>query len=101
MRAKLHTLAPCLVLLPIALGCSSSARSGAGEWTGSIDTLPSGRVVVTNTDERYLGEERLPFRIARPYPVIRGSTMWAVTTDSLEVPFVVRARVIKPPNTTM
>ncbi|MGD8868822.1 MAG: hypothetical protein PVI01_14435, partial [Gemmatimonadales bacterium] len=45
---------------------------------------------------RYLGEMRLPFSIRRPYPVIRGSTMWAVTTDTLDVPFVVRARIIKP-----
>jgi hypothetical protein len=56
---------------------------------------------VFDPDGRYLGEVRLPFRIARPYPVIRDSTMWAVTTDALEVPFVVRARIIKPTDTPM
>jgi len=56
----------------------------------------AGKVLdVFDPDGRYLGEVRLPFRIRPPYPVIRGSTMWAVTTDTLEVPFVVRARIIE------
>jgi len=51
---------------------------------------------VFDPDGRYLGEVRLAFRISRPYPVIRGSTMLAVTTDTLDVPYVVRARIVKP-----
>ena len=51
---------------------------------------------VFDRDGRYLGEVRLPFRLSRPYPVIRGSTIWAVVVDEFEVQFVVRARIVKP-----
>lgn len=44
---------------------------------------------------RYLGEVRLPFRLAGDYPIVRGSTMWAVTTDDFDVPYVVRASIVK------
>ena len=55
---------------------------------------------VFDLDGRYLGQVRSPFSIRRPYPIIRGSIMWAVTTDTLGVPFVVRAHIIKPSATT-
>lgn len=51
---------------------------------------------VFDAEGRYLGEIRLPFRIRRPYPIVRGSTMWAVTTDELDVPYIVRARIVRP-----
>jgi hypothetical protein len=44
---------------------------------------------------RYLGEVRLPFRLAGDEPIIRGSTMWAVTADDFDVPYVVRASIVK------
>lgn len=44
---------------------------------------------------RYLGEVRLPFRMSQENPIVRGTTMWAVTSDELDVPYVVRARIIK------
>ena len=45
---------------------------------------------------RYLGGVRLPFRLSLENPIVRGSTMWAVTTDEFDVPYVVRARIVKP-----
>ncbi|NIN51107.1 MAG: 6-bladed beta-propeller [Gemmatimonadales bacterium] len=53
-------------------------------------------VDVFDPSGRYLGTVRLPFRFSRPYPVIRNDTMYAVTTDLLDVPYVVRARIEKP-----
>lgn len=34
----------------ILLGCGDGDPSGRGEWAGTIDTLPSGRIVVRNPD---------------------------------------------------
>jgi sugar lactone lactonase YvrE len=46
---------------------------------------------------RYLGRVRLPFQLSGyPTPVIRGEVLVGVTRDELEVPFVVRARIVKP-----
>jgi hypothetical protein len=44
---------------------------------------------------RYLGEVRLPFRLSNERPVVRGADFWAVTTDELDVPYVVRGRIVK------
>jgi len=44
---------------------------------------------------RYLGEVRLPFRLSNERPVVRGADFWAVTTDEFDVPYVVRARIVK------
>jgi hypothetical protein len=45
---------------------------------------------------RFLGEVSFPFRLSgQPYPVFRDGFMYAVTTDELEVPYVVRARLEK------
>lgn len=52
---------------------------------------------VFDPDGRYLGEVALPFQLrTNPVPVIRRGTMYAVTSDELDVPFVVRARIVKP-----
>jgi hypothetical protein len=46
---------------------------------------------------RYLGPLRLPFALSGyPSPVIRGDVLVGVTRDELEVPYVVRARIVKP-----
>lgn len=51
---------------------------------------------VFDPEGRFLGTVTLPFRPASsPAPLIRGSTLWAVTLDELEVPYVVRARLVK------
>jgi hypothetical protein len=54
---------------------------------------------IFDPEGRYLGRVRLPFMLSFPPPVIRGDMMVAVTRDELEVPFVVRARIVKPAET--
>jgi hypothetical protein len=52
---------------------------------------------VFDPEGRYLGRVRLPFPVRRWTPIIiRGDRFVAVTEDDLEVPFVVRARIVKP-----
>ncbi|MGD2134612.1 MAG: hypothetical protein PVF27_00555, partial [Gemmatimonadales bacterium] len=52
---------------------------------------------VFDREGRFLGTVTLPFAITRsPAPRVRDDTMWAVTEDNLEVPYVVRARIEKP-----
>lgn len=54
------------------------------------------RVVdIFDPEGRYLGRIDLPFRLARPYPVIRDNVMHAVIEDEMEVPYVVRVRIEK------
>ena len=48
-------------------------------------------------DGVFLGTVRLPFRIELvPLPLIRNSTLYSVTKDELDVPYVVRADIVKP-----
>lgn len=52
---------------------------------------------VFDSTGRYLGEVELPFALATfPVPRIRNNVLYGVTTDELDVPFVVRARIEKP-----
>jgi hypothetical protein len=51
---------------------------------------------IFDPEGRYLGRVRLPFRLSWTPPVIRGDVIVGVTRDELEVPFVVRARIVKP-----
>jgi hypothetical protein len=44
----------------------------------------------------YLGRVRLPFPLSEyPTPVFCNGMIYGVTRDELEVPFVVRARIVK------
>jgi hypothetical protein len=62
----------------------------------TADRTDRGRLFeIFDPEGRYLGRLRLPFRIAGA-PVIRGNELLAVTRDELEVPFVVRAKIVKP-----
>jgi len=66
-----------------------------------VRTLPNSDeardVDVFDPDGRFLGTLTFPFAIRRnPAPIIQGNTMWAITQDDLEVPYVVRARIAKP-----
>lgn len=45
---------------------------------------------------RFLGNVRTPFALSGPEPIIRDGTLWGVTRDALEVPYIVRARIEKP-----
>jgi hypothetical protein len=54
-------------------------------------------VEIFDPEGRYLGRIDLPFRLARPYPVIRDNVMHAVIEDEMEVPYVVRVRIEKRP----
>lgn len=52
---------------------------------------------IFDPEGRYLGPLRLPFRLSsHPPPVIRNGIIVGVTKDDLEVPFVVRARIVEP-----
>jgi hypothetical protein len=57
-----------------------------------------GRVVdIFDPEGRYLGRIGLPFMLSmNPPPVFRDGFLYAVTEDELEVPYVVRARIVKP-----
>jgi hypothetical protein len=52
---------------------------------------------VFDAEGRYLGHVRAPesLRYTRPEPIIRGDTAWAVVTDELDVPSVVRFRIAR------
>jgi hypothetical protein len=46
---------------------------------------------------RFLGTVALPFSLSRnPVPVFRNGLLYGVTRDELDVPYVVRARIVKP-----
>jgi len=46
---------------------------------------------------RFLGSVRMPFSLSmNPPPIVRNSTLYGVSEDELEVPYVVRARIVKP-----
>jgi sugar lactone lactonase YvrE len=61
-------------------------------------TAPSeeaGRVLdVFDPEGRYLGRVRLPFLAGYFRPLIVGDRIYAITQDELEVPYVVRARIV-------
>jgi hypothetical protein len=49
---------------------------------------------VFEPDGRYLGMVRAPEGFsARPWPVMRGDTVWAVVRDELDVPYIVRFHI--------
>lgn len=52
---------------------------------------------VFDADGRYLGDVRLPFPLSLgPVPILRNGVLYGVTRDELEVPYMVRAKVVKP-----
>lgn len=52
---------------------------------------------VFDPEGRFLGGVRFPFSLRMyPPPIVRNGFIYGVTEDELEVPFVVRARVLKP-----
>jgi hypothetical protein len=52
---------------------------------------------VFDASGRYLGRIRLPFRLAsEPIPLFRRGCIYAVTYDELGVPYVIRARIVRP-----
>jgi 6-bladed beta-propeller len=62
----------------------------------TTDLSDRGRVYdVFDPEGRYLGRLGLPFRMVGT-PVVRGDVLVTVTRDELEVPYVVRARIVKP-----
>ena len=53
---------------------------------------------VFDHEGRFLGTVELPFKLADfPDPIVRGDYMIAVVEDELEVPYVVRARIVQVP----
>lgn len=56
---------------------------------------------VFDPEGRFLGQVRLPFPAKMyPPPIIRGGYFYAITEDDLEVPYVVRARIVKGTDAT-
>lgn len=53
---------------------------------------------VFDAEGRYLGTVLLPFPLEQgsPRPIIRDGLLYGVTRDELDVPYVVRARIMKP-----
>ena len=52
---------------------------------------------VFDPEGRFLGTVHLPFALSmNPPPMVRKSVLYGVTEDELEVPYVVRARIVKP-----
>ena len=63
------------------------------------DTDNAGRLFdLFDAEGRYLGTLRLPFSLAwsRPEPIVREGVLYGVTSDEVGVPYVVRARIVKP-----
>lgn len=68
-------------------------------WVQPVTTQEEqGRVFdVFDPEGRFLGSVRLPFALSMyPPPIVRGSVLYGVSEDELEVPYVVRARIVKP-----
>lgn len=52
---------------------------------------------VFDREGRYLGQVRMPFRLSTsPRPIFRDGLLYGTVTDDLDVPYVVRARIVKP-----
>ena len=52
---------------------------------------------VFDPEGRYLGEVRMLFLLSTsPAPVIRDGMIYGTVRDELDVPYVVRARVVRP-----
>jgi hypothetical protein len=52
---------------------------------------------VFDTQGRYLGRLRAPVDVGgSPPPVFRGDRIYAVTRDELDVPYIVRLRIVEP-----
>ena len=69
-------------------------------WVAPIlpDTTTLGRVFeIFDPEGRYLGRLRLPFAMqSNPAPLLLGDHLVAMTQDELGIPYVVRARIVKP-----
>ena len=59
---------------------------------------PAGRTPldVFDPEGRYLGRVELPFKVGYSTPLIQGDQVYAITSDSMDIPYVVRARIEKP-----
>ncbi len=60
--------------------------------TGSAERPP---LDVFDSQGRYLGRVYLPFKIGYSVPLIQNGQIYAITSDSMDVPYVVRARIEK------
>jgi hypothetical protein len=65
-------------------------------WVIPVVTGERGRTAdVFDPEGRYLGSVGLSFSLGFQRPVLRGDAVYAVTLDSMDVPYVVRARIEK------
>lgn len=69
------------------------ATSARGDQDGRVH-------YVFGAKGEYLGQLTTPVRLVEsPLPIVRGDTLWGVTTDSLGVEYFVRARLfVRPPS---
>ena len=58
-RDPRHAIRPVFLLIsiPLLTGCGGEAGASSGAWAGSVDTLPSGQVVVFNPDQPLWSED--------------------------------------------
>jgi hypothetical protein len=65
-------------------------------WVERVTASPEEHAAdIFDPDGRFLGTIDVPFAIASR-PIIRGGILHTVTRDELEVPYIVRARILKP-----
>jgi hypothetical protein len=68
-------------------------------WVGLVTPPDStgSRFDVFDPAGRYLGTVRLPFPLSRsPAPILRNDVLYGVTLDEMDVPFIVKARIVRP-----
>lgn len=46
-----------LIFIPLPMACGAEAGARSGAWAGTVDTLPSGQVVITNPDQPLWSED--------------------------------------------
>jgi len=68
-------------------------------WVG-LATPPDStgsRFDVFDPAGRYLGTVRVPFPLSSsPAPILRNDVLYGVTLDEMDVPFIVKARIVRP-----
>jgi hypothetical protein len=77
----------------------ASVRS---EWQAVVDTIGDALRVrepvafdVFSPNGEFLGPVKVPLSFrTEPEPVFRGDFLWAITRDELDVPWVVRFRIV-------
>ena len=89
---------PFEAILNGSFSASADGRLWARRFgTGSAGAGGDARFDVFESDGRYLGEVVAPYPLElRPVPVVTESALYGVVRDELDVPYVVRLRIVRP-----